>query len=154
MKLQNILFVWYFFVLVKYLQLWSTVQCLRIKFTAFRDSRDKKKIIIKKNKNRKSTPKSQSAINTCCMFLIAASIHITRFITSRNTNRFIRTLKKNQMRKKQKKCTWTSENKQSYNTTYMMKKQNYLRLTAFVFLWMIVILVVKTYIPSSRCCYV
>lgn len=73
----------FFFVLVKYLQLWSTVQCLRIKFTAFRDSRDKKK-------NRKSTPKSQSAINTCCMFLIAASIHITRFITSRNTNRFIR----------------------------------------------------------------
>lgn len=36
-KLQNILFG-SFFVLVKYLQLWSTVQCLRIKFTAFQNS--------------------------------------------------------------------------------------------------------------------
>lgn len=35
--------VWFFFVLVKYLQLWLTVQCLRIKFTAFRDSTGKKK---------------------------------------------------------------------------------------------------------------
>lgn len=47
-----------FFVLVKYLQLWSTVQCLRIKFTAFQDSYDKKEK-EKKTKQEKSTPPPQ-----------------------------------------------------------------------------------------------
>lgn len=77
-----------FFVLVKYLQLWSTVQCLRIKFTAFQDSYDKKEK-KKTKKTRKKAPPPQkikkkkknhrSAINTCSVFLVAACKRITGF---------------------------------------------------------------------------
>lgn len=85
------------------------------------------------------------------MFLIAASIHITRFITSRNTNRFIR--KKKTIIKWGEKCTWTSENKQELYHNLHDEKKNYLWLTAFVFFseWSSWFLVAKTYIPSSRC---
>lgn len=89
----------FFCVLVKYLQLWSIVQCLRIKFTAFFGTRDKKK-------NRKSTPKSQSAINTCCTFLIAGSSPVVTQTDSLGREKL------NNKSNEGKKCSWTLKKKQ------------------------------------------
>lgn len=104
-----------FFVLVKYLQLWSTVQCLRIKFTAFQDSYDKKE----KNKTGKKPPPPKKKRK------------------SQKCNKYMQCVFRSRLQTHHRVWTDSSDKinikaQKNQRFAYVMKK-NHLWLTAFVF---------------------
>lgn len=114
-----------FFVLVKYLQLWSTVQCLRIKFTAFQDSYDKKEKKNKKQKNRKKAPHPPTPSKK------------NQKKKSQKCNKYMQCVSRSRLQTHHRVWTDSSDKRnikaqKKQRFAYVMKK-NHLWLTAFVF---------------------